>query len=163
MTDPNKSVTNITPKYLVELKEDLLSIRSRSDALRLAGLNDEPGAFAKQKQKIEELWELVTACHCSLQKHDSPDTLGIRPFLASAYWAVCAADNMFHRWQGLGLDSMQTFDDEGHKRLIEKHFANSRRRFVDLMREAREAAHIAYFLINLMKPQPVGAPHAESP
>lgn len=157
------STTTITAEDLLQLKEDLLRIRSHSDALRLAGLSEEPGLFIQQKEKIQSLWEDLQAWDVYLKKIDSADTLGIAPFVSSAFWSISAADNMFARWEALGLDSMRAFEDEGHKRLIEKHFVNSRRRFVDLAREAREAAHIAYFLVNLVKIKPEEGQDAKSP
>lgn len=159
MTD---NITKITEEDLVHLKEDLLRFRSISDALRLAGLNDTLGAFVQQKETIESLWEDLQAWDIYLQAKDPGDTLGISAFVSSAFWSISAADNMFCRWKALGLDSLQRFEDEGHKRLIEKHFASSRRRFVDLAREAREATHVAYFLINLIKIKPIEETHAES-
>ena len=145
MTDQQ---TNITAEDLRELKEDLLHIRSVSDAFRLSGLNDEPDAFAGKQKSVDDLWEIVQAWDLYLTQNDPRDTLKVRAFIKSALFAVSAAEHMYARWDSLRAALLQEFSDEGHKRLIEKHCTNSRKRFTDLARETREAVHIAYFLIN---------------
>jgi hypothetical protein len=140
--------TNITAEDLRELKEDLLHIRSVSDAFRLSGLNDKPDAFAGKQKSVDDLWEILQAWDLYLTYNDPGDTLKVRAFIKSALFAISAAEHMYARWESLQAHLLQDFSDEGHKRLIEKHSINSRKRFTDLAREAREAVHIAHFLIN---------------
>ncbi len=144
MTD---QTTTLTPEDLTQLKEDLLRIRSIADALRLSGINDEADKFAGKQKTVDAFWEELQSWELHLQKTDPLDTLKIRAFIMSAFLAVSAAEHMYARWESLSKHAQQAFDDEGHKRLIEKHMTNSRRRFTDLAREAREATHIAYFLL----------------
>ena len=148
----------ITAEDLSQLKEDLLQIRSKTDAMRLAGINEDAVAFSGKQKQVDGLWEHLQEWELYLQKIDPTDTLRISAFVTSSFLAVSAAEHMYARWESLSKALTGTFEDEGHKRLIEKHAANSRRRFTDLAREAREAAHIAYFLLT----RPEGA-HVEQP
>lgn len=144
MTD---QTTKITPNDVTELKEVLLHVRSTADALRIAGIREEAETFTGKQKTVDGLWEDLQAWEIYLQLNDPLDTLKIRPFISSAFLAISAAEHMYARWESLSKHALHPFEDEGHKRLIEKHLASSRRRFTDLAREVREATHVAYFLL----------------
>lgn len=148
----------ITAEDLSQLKEDLLDFRSIADRLRLAGVHAETESLSGKSEEISKFWEDLEAWDVYLWKIDPQNTLRIRAFIDSAAAALTAADAMYRRWEKLSSHASADYEDEGHKRLIEKHAANSRRRFTDLARETREAAHIAYFL--LTKPE---VPHVKQP
>jgi hypothetical protein len=141
-------VPSIKDEDLRTLKEDLLRIRSLTDGFRLAGIHSNPDALAGKKDEISNLWEDIEGLDVYLWKIDPQNALFIRAFVESANAAMNAASAMYSRWERLSAHLSTEFRDEGHKKLIEKHAANSRRRFTDLSREAREAAHIAHFLLN---------------
>lgn len=155
MTD---QATAITDEDIRALKEDLLRIRSLSDGFRLAGIHSDPGALSGKKEDIGKLWEDIEAWDVYLHKVDPQNTLRIRAFIDSANAAMSAADAMYRRWEQLSAHMSADYQDEGHKRLVEKHAANSRRRFTDLSRETREAAHIAHFLLTKTE-----GPHVKQP
>lgn len=148
MTD---QAAGITEEDLRALKENLLHIRAVADRFRLAGIQDDPSALSGKKEEVSKLWEEIEAWDVYLWSIDPQNTLRIRAYIDSACAAMTGADAMYRRWEKLSARASDNYEDEGHKRLIEKHCANSRRRFTDLSRETREAAHIAYFLLTRLE------------
>lgn len=134
---------------IASLLQNLLSVRNLCEEVRVLCLAE--GVDNGWEKKREETAAAKTvAVHCTVLSHQlfpEQDAL-LGPFMISTVHALDAASTMFNRRAGLAHSVPEDMKDPGHWNCIQKHMDSSRRIIGVLAREAREAAHIAQFLIN---------------
>lgn len=134
---------------IASLLQHLLGMRNLCEEVRVLCLAESVDN-GWEKKREETAAAKAMARHCIAMSHQlfPEQSALLNPFMISAVHALDAASIMFDRQAELSFSKMEDMKDPGHFNCIQKHMNSSRRTIGVLAREAREAAHIAQFLIN---------------
>lgn len=141
------------------LLKGLRSIRDVAEDARLACARPVDDTWSAVRGRVSDANRDAVACDLlASDLFNGPDSTleCVRPFLMSMGLALICADSMFARHAALSQPN--DLKDVGHQRLIQKHLESSRREIAVFCREAREAAHVAQFIIQRID----GVRHAKS-
>lgn len=130
------------------LLRNLLSVRGLAEDLRMLCLSESASGWEHKHNAVLSAHEMMQGATEAARRLFPAHQQAVCPFMLSASAALGASGILFSRYDALATTVQGDLVDPGHFRAIQKHSESSRRIIGGLAREAREATHIAQFLIN---------------